>query len=213
MMRTSVGPAGVCVLLFSLLAWATPVAAQTVHLVVIVGLPGDAEHGELFRRWADTLVDGASSRLGVAREHIIYLSDQPEQYAKRTTGKSTKEEVERAFGQLAKGVADDDVVVVVLIGFGTFDGRVAKFNLPGPDMAPSDFEPLLKKLPSRHIVFVNTTSASGPFLSELSGPGRTIITATRNGSEHFATLFGGYFIDALTTDAADVDKNRRVSML
>ena len=29
----------------------------------------------------------------------------------------------------------------------------------------------------------------------------------------FATLFGGYFIDALTSDAADVDRNRRVSVL
>ena len=55
--------------------------------------------------------------------------------------------------------------------------------------------------------------ASGPFLEELSGPGRTIVTATRTGAERFATLFGGYFIDALMSDTADADKNRRVSVL
>ena len=39
------------------------------------------------------------------------------------------------------------------------------------------------------------------------------MTATRNGRESFATIFGGYFVDALTSDAADADKNKRVSVL
>jgi len=42
---------------------------------------------------------------------------------------------------------------------------------------------------------------------------RVVIAATRNGSENFSTLFGGYFVDALTGDEADADKNRRVTML
>jgi hypothetical protein len=60
---------------------------------------------------------------------------------------------------------------------------------------------------------VNTSSSSGPFVQELSGPGRTIVTATRNGAEQYDTLFGGFFVDALTSDAADADKNKRVSVL
>jgi hypothetical protein len=196
-----------------LLALAAPVAAQTVHLMVVVGLAGDPEHAELFQRWASTLVDGATGRLGVSGDHIVYLTDQPEKDAKRATGKSTQQEIEKSFATLAKDAKEDDVVFIVLIGHGTFNGKVAKFNLPGPDMTPADFEPLLKKLPSRHVVFVNTASASGPFVEELAGPGRTIVTATRNGAEQFATLFGGNFIDALMSDAADADKNRRVSVL
>ena len=62
-------------------------------------------------------------------------------------------------------------------------------------------------------MFVNTSSSSGPFVEELSAPGRTIITATRNGAERFTTLFGGYFVEAFSTDAADADKNKRLSML
>ena len=42
---------------------------------------------------------------------------------------------------------------------------------------------------------------------------RVVVTATRSGAEQFATLFGGYFIDALASDAADADKNKRVSVL
>jgi hypothetical protein len=202
------------VALFSaVLAIAAPVAAQTVHLAVIVGLAGEPEHAEFFQRWASTLVDGATERLGVPRDHIIYLAEQPEKDPKRATGKSTKEEIERAFATLAKNSKPDDVVFVVLIGHGSFDGKVAKFNLPGPDMSPANFEPLLKSIPSKHIVFVDTTSSSGPFLEELSGPGRTIVTATRTGAERYATLFGGYFVDALMSESADADKNHRVTVL
>jgi hypothetical protein len=201
-----------CLLVATLLA-ARPAAAQDVHLAVIVGLAGEPEHRELFQRWASTLVDTASGRLGVPRERIVYLAEQPDQDAKRATGKSTKQEIAAAFGRLAKLANEDDVVFVVLIGHGTFDGKVAKFNVPGPDLTPADFAPLLKSLRSKHVVFVNTASASAPFLAELSGPGRTIVTATRTGAERFATLFGGQFIDALTSDAADADKNRRISVL
>jgi hypothetical protein len=197
----------------ALFAAAGPVAAQSVHLAVIVGLSGDPDHAKLFERWASTLVDAASGRMGIPKDHIVYLTEKPEEDPQRATGKSTQAEITRAFEGLARSTNEDDVVFVVLIGHGTFDGRIAKFNLPGPDMTPADFAPLLKKLKARQVVFVNTASASGPFLAELSGPGRTIVTATRSGAEQFATLFGGYFVDALASDAADADRNHRVSVL
>src|SRR3712207_5856351 len=100
----------------------------------------------------------------------------------------------------------------MLIGHGTFDGRTAKFNLPGPDMGPAEFAPLLGRIPCK-VVFVNAASSSGPFVAELSAAGRTIVTATRTGNERFATLFGGYFVDALVGDTADADKNKRTSIL
>ena len=120
--------------------------------------------------------------------------------------------VVKAFEKLA-GAGAEDTIFVVLIGHGTFDGKVAKFNLPGPDMTAADFEPFMQRLAPRRVVLVNTASASGPFIEALSGPGRTIVTATRNGRESFATIFGGYFVDAMTSDAADADKNKRVSVL
>jgi hypothetical protein len=80
-------------------------------------------------------------------------------------------------------------------------------------MGPSDFNALLRKLPTRNVVVVNAASASGPWVEELSAPGRTIITATRSGAEQFTTLFGGYFVEAFSTASADADKNQRLSML
>jgi hypothetical protein len=190
---------------------AMPASAQTASLAVIVGLAGEPEHAELFQRWATTLVD-AAARLGVTKERVLYLSEKPDVDPERIDGRSTREDIIKAFAALAQA-GEDDVVFIVLIGHGTYDGRVAKFNLPGPDMAPADFEPLLKRLKSRHVVFVNTASASGPFMETLAGPGRTIVTATRTGAERFATLFGGYFVDALAGTDADADKNRRISVL
>jgi hypothetical protein len=187
-------------------------SAQAPHLLVIVGLAGDPEFAEPYSKWGAALVDAATSRYGLPKGQVIYLHEKPETDAQRITGKSTREEIAKAFEKLAAAGAED-TIFVVLIGHGTFDGKVAKFNLPGPDMTAADFEPLVKRLAPRRVVFVNTASASGPFIEALSGPGRTIVTATRNGRESFATIFGGYFVDALTSDAADADKNKRVSIL
>jgi hypothetical protein len=187
-------------------------SAQSTHLAVIVGLAGEPEHGELFGKWAASLVDAATGRYGIPRPQVHYLTERPEADPKRATGRSTREEIVRTFDKLASASADD-VVFIVLIGHGTFSNNTAKFNLPGPDIAAGEFEPLLKRVGSKRVVFVNTASASGPFIEALSGPGRTIVTATRNGRESFATIFGGYFVDALTADTADADKNRRVSVL
>ena len=181
-------------------------------LLILVGLAGDPEHGELFHKWGGELAD-AAGRLGVPADHVAYLVDQTQEGDKNVTGKATVEEISKTFDRFAKQATPEDAVYVVLIGHGSYDGKTAKFNLPGPDVSAADFNAQFKKLPTKKIVFVDTTSASGPFLNELSAPERTIITATRNGAENFSTLFGGYFVDALTGDEADADKNRRVSML
>jgi hypothetical protein len=195
-------------------------------LLIVVGLSGDPEHGKTFDTWGATLAE-ASARLGVPPERLVYLAEQPAPGAKaeatakpgaaaspvKVSGRATREEITSALQRFAKEAAPDDIVFVTLIGHGSFDGRAAKFNLPGPDLTAAEFNGLISKLPTKQVVFVNASSASGPFVEELSGPGRTIVTATRNGAETYATLFGGYFVDALTSEAADADKNKRISVL
>ena len=174
--------------------------------------PATRSSPSLYSKWGASLVDAATTRYGIPREQVIYLHEKPETDTKRITARSTRDEVVKAFGKLASA-GPEDTIFVVLIGHGSFDGKVAKFNLPGPDMTAADFEPFMQRLAPRRVVLVNTASASGPFIEALSGPGRTIVTATRNGRESFVTIFGGYFVDAMTSDAADADKNKRVSVL
>src|SRR5689334_5794993 len=181
-------------------------------LLIVVGLAGDPEHGKTFHKWGTTLAQ-ASERLGVAKENLAFLVDAPAEGDEKVTGRATKDEIAKVLQGFGARATADDTVFVVLIGHGSYDGRTAKFNMPGPDMTGADFNALLTKLPTKQIVFVNTASASGPFVAELSDASRTIVTATRNGAEQYATLFGGFFIDALASDAADSDKNKRVSVL
>ena len=175
-------------------------ALARAFILVVVGLGGDPDHATLFERWGASFVASAK-QLGVSADRVQHL-----------TGNPTKADVEQAMAKIAKASGPDDVLVVVLIGHGTFDGRVPKFNLKGPDLAPADVEAMLKAVPTKRLVLVNTTSASGPFKEALAGPGRTIVTATRNGAEQFDTLFGGYFVDAFASETADLDKNRRVTV-
>lgn len=179
-------------------------------LLVIVGLAGEPEHGEAFNKWGSALAEQAAA-LGVEAANVIYLGEAESPV--KPAARATRAEIEKAIGTFAAAAKPEDVAYVVLIGHGSFDGRDAKINLPGPDLSAADFNTLLRKLPTKQTVLVNTASASGPFVETLSGPGRTIITATRSGSQNYATIFGGYFVDALTTESADADKNRRVSML
>ncbi|HWF86074.1 MAG TPA: C13 family peptidase, partial [Vicinamibacterales bacterium] len=107
----------------------------------------------------------------------------------------------------------DDEIFVLLIGHGSFDSRGGMFNLPGPDLTADDYAKLLAKWPTQHVVFVNTASASGAFLPAVAAPGRTVVTATKTGGEKNETRFATYFVEAYETEAADRDRNGRVSVL
>ncbi len=183
-----------------------------VFLLIVVGLGGDAETAKTFHRWGNTLVE-SSQRLGVPPERLIHLVGEPVEGDVGVSGRSTRDEVTKALTKFAAEAGPEDLVFITLIGHGQWDGRAAKFNMPGPDMGPEEFEPLLKKIRSKQIVLVNTASSSGPFLEALSGPGRTLVSATRSGAEHYTTLFGGFFVDALNSPTADADKNKRISVL
>ena len=180
-------------------------------LLIVVGLSGDPEHGELFQKWGTALAE-ASAKVGVTPDRLVYLADTKEP-AGRISGRATREEIDKALAAFAKAAAPEDVVYIVLFGHGSFDGQTARFNLPGPDITAADFNTMIRRVPARNVVFVNTSSSSGPFVEALSAQGRTIITATRSGAEQFTTLFGGYFVEAFSSDTADADKNGRISML
>jgi hypothetical protein len=189
-----------------------PAAAQDTHLLVITGVEGDAEHGEQFHKWAAALVDAAKKKGGLADANVVYLADKMETDPARIKGRSTREGVEKAFADLAENARPSDEVFIILIGHGSYDGRQASFNLPGPDLTLPDYARLLSKIRSSRLVFVNTASSSGEFVKGLAGPGRTIVTATRTGGERNEPRFPSYFVEALTGTDADRDRNGRVSI-
>src|SRR5206468_6553653 len=112
--------------------------AQDTHLVVITGVGGDEEHTKTFHKWATAIIDAAKKKASLPDEDVTYLSEKPDLDASRIKGRSTRETVEKTLADLAVRARPNDTVVILLIGHGSFDGRQAAFNLPGPDLTPAD---------------------------------------------------------------------------
>jgi len=186
--------------------------AQESHLLIITGVGGDDEHTQTFHKWATAMIDAAKKKDGLPDGNIIYLSEKPELDPKHIQGKSTKENVQKAFTDLAAKARPNDAVLIVLIGHGNFDGRQAAFNIPGADLTAGDYATLLGKLATQRVAFVNTSSASGAFLPTVAGPGRVVVTATKTGGERNETRFPEFFVEAFSDESADRDRNGRVSI-
>ena len=144
-------------------AW--PAAAQDTHLLVITGVGGDDEHANQFHQWATAIIDAAKERGGLTDDTITYLGDKPDLAPNRIKARSTRDNVQKAFVDLATRAQAADQVFIILIGHGSFDGKVAAFNLAGPDLSAEDYAGLLSKGLAQRLVFVNTASTSGGFLS------------------------------------------------
>ena len=188
--------------------------AQQTHLLVITGLGGDPSYTQQFHEWATTLIDAAQDRYEIPEENVTYLGEDPELAPEMIDNLSIRENVESAIRSIGERAAPRDHVVIVFFGHGSFTDT-ARINLPRRDLSAEEFATLLGGLDGQHVTFVNTASASGPFVEKLSGPGRTVVTATRSGGERNASVFGGYFAAAFADGAEEADQNKdqRVSML
>lgn len=190
---------------------ASAASAQDVHLLVVTGVSGDEEHAAQFAKWAGAVVDAAKKQ-GVLDGNVAWYAEAPDKDP-RIKGRANRDGVTKAFTDIAARAKADDEVFVLLIGHGSFDGKMGAFNLPGPDLSASDYATLLQRFPTQKITFVNTASSSGAFLQPLAGPARTIVTATRTGGERNETRFPEFFVEALAGgEGADRDRNGRVSV-
>jgi hypothetical protein len=169
--------------------------------VIIVGAGGEPEYAKQFETWTGELRTALSDRFGFDMKNLTVLSN-----AKATDVRDT-------FTQLKSKLEPNNILFVFLIGHGSFDGKEAKFNLVGPDLAASEYNALLTSLPTKRVVLFNMASSSGEFVKSLSAKGRIVITATRNGQESNATRFAGFFIAALKATDADTDQDGHTSIL
>jgi hypothetical protein len=179
---------------------------RTKYAVIINGASGEEAYAKQFAQWTTQLRASLTEKFGFADDHIKLLTEKPPLL-------STADEVKRTFATLKSEVTADSVVMVFLIGHGSFDGREAKFNLIGPDLSAADYNNLFAALPARRLVIFNMSSSSGEFIKPLSAKGRIVITATRNGQEQNATRFTEFFIAALGATDADIDQDGHISVL
>jgi hypothetical protein len=184
-------------ILLILLLTAISLPAATYYLTV-TGLGGEPDYEQHFAMWAKDI----EKTLKTAPDSKV-----------ETLVNATREQVRGALDRIAKEAKPQDVLVVMLIGHGSFDGYEYKINLPGPDLTGSELATLLDRIPATRQLVVDMTSSSGGAIEFLRKANRVVITATKNGTEKNATIFARYWVEALGDPAADSDKNDVVSAL
>ncbi len=199
-----------CALLMVAVAAFVPSLAQAQparYAVLVQGASGEPQFAQQHRGWLDQIASTMTETFKMGGDHVYVLAEQPKAGEKR----ATSAEVKATLATVAAAATPSDIVLVVLIGHGTGEGEAAKFNLVGPDLTVAEWKAGLDAIKGR-VVFVNTASASFPFLAGLTGDRRIVITATAQPAQRYATVFGGSFAQALTAPAADLDKNGRISI-
>ena len=187
-------------------ASAMPAFAQQRFALVIAGATGGEEYAAQYTAWTNDLGQTLTGRLAFDASRVTVLTETEE-----TTKAATADNVRRTLARIRQQMKRDDLLFILLIGHGTFDGTDAKFNLVGPDLESTEWASLLQGLPGT-LVVVNTTAGSFPFLEKLSGPRRIVITATDSVAQRYDTVFPEYFVKAFLNETADLDKNGRISM-
>lgn len=209
--RRRVRPAGRGPLFAALaitLAAAGRAAAGDHYALVITGASGGEQYAQKYDKWRTSFIATAREKLGYPSDHIVTLAEREGGGA----AVATRENVVRELADFRKRLTKDDQLLIVLVGHGSsVDEEGARFNLVGPDLTAGEWADLVKAIPGR-LVFVNTTSASFPFLRRLAGRGRIVLTATDNVAQVFETVFPEFFLKAFADPGADADKNGRVSV-
>ncbi|SFH79113.1 hypothetical protein [Planctomicrobium piriforme] len=167
-------------------------------LLLVIGSPGEPEYQKQFEEWAKKW--SAAAQTG----HVTVTQLGEQDNTATTSG------IESALHKLSQ--ENTLPLWIVLIGHGTFDGRSAKFNLPGPDLEPGQLKNWLQAM-TRPVSVIDCSSSSAPFLMELSAPRRVVISATASGNEVNFARFGGYLASSINDLAADLDKDQQVSLL
>jgi len=188
-------------------------AAPRTHVLIVTGASGEPRFAQQFHKVATSFRVAAITRFEIPDSQVIYLAEQTTPDPRTISGRSTREGISQAIDRIAAHASAGDAVFILLIGHGSSDGEVSRFNVPGMDVSDVDFKAYLDKLSGQTVAFVNAASAGGDFVKTLSGKNRIIVSATKSGFERNETLFAGHFVTAYATDGADTDKDGRVSVL
>ncbi len=196
-------------LLFAPLLLATVLLtnAQAANVTVVIsGLGGSEEYTEKFDQYATAIADEAK-RIALTQTDVMLLR-----------GGAAKKEIVTALFDAIATRTDVNTFAAYFIGHGSFDGKSYKFNIPGPDINDAELLALLNKIKAQQQLVVAATSASGALLDVIDTGNQTtgqrvLITATKNGREKTAVLFPEYMVEAITTPAADTDKNESISAM
>lgn len=169
-------------------------------VITVIGAPGTEEYGQQFNEWSERWQSAATS----ANADFVSIGTT------ESVGLSDREQLQQQLAQIESDSTEP--LWLVLIGHGTFDGKVAKFNLQGPDVTATELAEWLQRV-NRPVAVINCASASGPFINALAGDNRVIVTSTKSGFEQNFARFGDFISRAIVDTTFDLDKDEQTSLL
>ncbi|HRX79122.1 MAG: hypothetical protein H6821_02125 [Planctomycetaceae bacterium] len=175
-------------------------APDRQSVITVVGAPGTEEYGQQFVEWSNRWQSAATT----AGAEFIAIGTQ------EVEGMSDRDRLQQQLETIARDSTEP--LWLVLIGHGTFDGKVAKFNLRGADVTATELATWLTRF-NRPVAVINCASSSGPFVNALAGSNRVIVTSTKSGFEQNYSRFGDFISRAIVDTAFDLDKDEQTSLL
>jgi hypothetical protein len=187
-------------------AWAAPYA------IIIGGSGGDTTYQTRFHDWGGRLVSVLETKMAFPRGNIWYLAEPTETDAPQWDKETSVDNIRSVFEMASDKLGPEDDLFVFLIGHGSYQRKISKLNIPGPDLSAKDLGALMVDMKARYSVVINSTSTSAGFINELSSPNRIICTATKSTEERNATEFMEYLIQVLEEGSADLNHDERISV-
>ena len=198
-------------------------------LLVLSGLPGDEEHEALLTTAASQLVKFAPEVLRVPSKNVRVLlgdvsmqSRWPKEVVGATSGNPpeicTAESLESMVKQISPMIGEESEVFVFVMGHGHLQGRLAQWNISGPDIDQNQFADILKGLPTKHKYLWLTQGCSGYWVKSLSAPGHVVMAATEaseelTGTEMAFALGAVLEGNAEHSSLKDIDEDGQLSLL
>lgn len=176
-------------------------ARAATYYVIVAGLGGEPDYEQRFTSAAKDLEKIAKGSNINAQTQMLIGQDANAIHLKDV------------LANISRSATPEDDFILILIGHGSFDGTVYKFNLVGPDISAEELAEMCNSIHTRRQLIVDTSSASGGAIPALRRSGRAVIAATKSGTEKNATVFARYWIEALQDPSADTDKNGSVSAM
>jgi hypothetical protein len=209
---------------------ATEKAGLSRDVLIVVGAGGEAEYQAAFESWGQrwqAIFDQEGTRvrvIGSGRPSVagqvtpnrpsadrspVPVSDPAKESVSPSTDSSEdRDELRRWLEERPKV----DERWLILLGHGTYQKKVAKFNLRGADIAADELARSMEKNATPWRVVI-CASSSSPFIHALSGKDRILITATKSGSEQNYSRFGDYLSQSLADERADLDHDGGLTLL
>ena len=187
------------------------------YVLIIGGAAGEKSFYDAFWSATSRFHQLLTDAYGYDPTQITFLFEDMGDSEKHglVNAESRREPVLTAFAQLTEKIQPSDRFLLFMLGHASRTGRSPpKFNLMGRDVSEAEYITLINGISAENQILIFGFPYSGRLASQLSAPGRIILTSSSpNEGYSLQAGFGDVFVDAFSTAAADTNNDGAISLL